>query len=64
LRKNYGNAEQLRGKVEVSNYKYFACGLMFLKFISERHNFYIPENERWTVLSSTAENIGEKIDVG
>ena len=27
-----------------------------------RHNFYIPENARWTVLSSTAENIGEKID--
>lgn len=25
-----------------------------------RHNFYIPENARWTVLSSTAENIGEK----
>jgi 5-methylcytosine-specific restriction enzyme subunit McrC len=27
-----------------------------------RHNFYIPDNARWTVLSSTAENIGEKID--
>ena len=27
-----------------------------------RHNFYIPENARWTVLSSAAENIGEKID--
>ena len=27
-----------------------------------RHNFYIPENARWTILSSTAENIGEKID--
>ena len=23
-----------------------------------RHNFYIPENARWTVFSSTAENIG------
>jgi len=27
-----------------------------------RHNFYIPENARWAILSSTAENIGEKID--
>ena len=27
-----------------------------------RHNFYIPDNARWSVLSSTAENIGEKID--
>ena len=27
-----------------------------------RHYFYIPENARWSVLSSTAENIGEKID--
>ena len=27
-----------------------------------RHNFYIPENARWSILSSTAENIGEKID--
>ena len=24
-----------------------------------RHIFYIPENARWTVLSSTAENIGK-----
>ncbi len=29
-------AEQLRGTVEVSNYKYIALGLMFLKFISDR----------------------------
>jgi type I restriction enzyme M protein len=29
-------AEQLRGTVEVSNYKYIAFGLMFLKFISDR----------------------------
>ena len=27
-----------------------------------RHNFYIPKNARWTILSSSAENIGEKID--
>jgi len=27
-----------------------------------RHNFYIPENARWTILSSTAENIGQMID--
>ena len=27
-----------------------------------RHNFYIPENARWSILASTAENIGEKID--
>ena len=30
------SAEQLRGTVEVSNYKYIALGLMFLKFISDR----------------------------
>ena len=29
-------AEQLRGTVEVSNYKYIILGLMFLKFISDR----------------------------
>jgi type I restriction enzyme M protein len=29
-------AEQLRGTVEVSNYKYIVLGLMFLKFISDR----------------------------
>ena len=29
-------AEQLRGTVEVSNYKYIALGLMFLKFVSDR----------------------------
>jgi len=27
-----------------------------------RHYFYVPKNARWSVLSSTAENIGEKID--
>jgi len=27
-----------------------------------RHYFFIPKNTRWYVLSSTAENIGEKID--
>ena len=27
-----------------------------------RHNFFIPKNARWTVLSSVSENIGEKID--
>jgi type I restriction enzyme M protein len=27
-----------------------------------RHYFFIPEKARWSVLSSTAENIGEKID--
>jgi type I restriction enzyme M protein len=37
--KLWETAEQLRGKVEVSNYKYIAVGLMFLKFISERYNF-------------------------
>src|SRR5437867_5674254 len=37
--KLWETAEQLRGKVEVSNYKYIAIGLMFLKFISERYNF-------------------------
>ena len=37
--KLWETAEQLRGKVEVSNYKYIAVGLMFLRFISERYNF-------------------------
>ena len=27
-----------------------------------RHYFFVPNNARWSVLSSTAENIGEKID--
>jgi type I restriction enzyme M protein len=27
-----------------------------------RHTFFVPENARWPVLSSAAENIGEKID--
>ena len=27
-----------------------------------RHNFFIPKNARWKVLSSVSENIGEKID--
>jgi type I restriction enzyme M protein len=27
-----------------------------------RHTFFIPENARWLILSSAAENIGEKID--
>jgi type I restriction enzyme M protein len=27
-----------------------------------RHNFFIPKNARWKVLSSISENIGEKID--
>ena len=27
-----------------------------------RHSFFVPTNARWSVLSSTAENIGEKID--
>ena len=27
-----------------------------------RHYFFVPKNARWSVLSSTAENIGEKID--
>ena len=29
-------ADQLRGTVEPSQYKYIALGLMFLKFISDR----------------------------
>ena len=27
-----------------------------------RHNFFIPKDARWSVLSSTPENIGEKIN--
>jgi type I restriction enzyme M protein len=27
-----------------------------------RHYFFVPKNARWLILSSTAENIGEKID--
>ncbi len=27
-----------------------------------RHYFFVPKNARWSVLSSTAENIGERID--
>ncbi len=27
-----------------------------------RHTFFVPKDARWSVLSSTAENIGEKID--
>jgi type I restriction enzyme M protein len=27
-----------------------------------RHYFFVPKNARWSVLASTAENIGEKID--
>lgn len=27
-----------------------------------RHNFFVPERARWSVLSKTSENIGEKID--
>lgn len=32
----WGTAEQLRGSVEASEYKYIGLGLMFLKFISDR----------------------------
>ena len=31
-------------------------------YSKRRHYFYIPENARWSVISSAAENIGEKID--
>ena len=41
-------AEQLRGTVEVSQYKYIALGLMFLKFISDRFE------ERKQVISDSA----------
>jgi len=43
--KLWETAEQLRGKVEVPQYKYIACGLMFLKFISERFNVRRNESE-------------------
>jgi len=46
--KLWETAEQLRGKVEVSNYKYIAVGLMFLKFISERYNFRRNELDQET----------------
>src|SRR5215216_3413438 len=46
--KLWETAEQLRGKVEVSSYKYIATGLMFLKFISERYNFRRNEIEQET----------------
>jgi type I restriction enzyme M protein len=46
--KLWETAEQLRGKVEVSSYKYVAIGLMFLKFISERYNFRRNELEQET----------------
>ena len=41
-------AEQLRGTVEVSQYKYIALGLMFLKFISDRF-----EERRKEIFDST-----------
>ena len=31
-------------------------------YSKRRHYFYIPDNARWSILSSIAENIGEKID--
>ncbi|MGE0242600.1 MAG: N-6 DNA methylase [Nitrososphaeraceae archaeon] len=31
-------------------------------YSKRRHYFYIPDNVRWSILSSAAENIGEKID--
>ena len=46
--KLWETAEQLRGKVEVSSYKYIAVGLMFLKFISERYNFRRNELDQET----------------
>ena len=46
--KLWETAEQLRGKVEVSSYKYIAVGLMFLKFISERYNFRKNELDQET----------------
>ena len=46
--KLWETAEQLRGKVEVSSYKYIAIGLMFLKFISERYNFRRNELDQET----------------
>jgi type I restriction enzyme M protein len=46
--KLWETAEQLRGKVEVSSYKYIATGLMFLKFISEQYNFRRNEIEQET----------------
>lgn len=46
--KLWETAEHLRGKVEVSNYKYIAMGLMFLKFISERYSFRRNELDKET----------------
>jgi len=46
--KLWETAEQLRGKVEVPQYKYIACGLMFLKFISERYNVRRDEIDQQT----------------
>lgn len=31
-------------------------------YSKQRHYFYVRDNARWSVLSSSAENIGEKID--
>jgi type I restriction enzyme M protein len=41
------SAEQLRGTVEVSNYKYIALGVMFLKFISDRFEERKKEIEKY-----------------
>jgi len=46
--KLWETAEQLRGSVEVSEYKYIALGLMFLKFISDRY-----EERREEILEET-----------
>jgi type I restriction enzyme M protein len=46
--KLWETAEQLRGSVEVSEYKYIAMGLMFLKFISDRY-----EERRDQILKET-----------
>ena len=47
-------AEQLRGTVEVSQYKYIALGLMFLKFISDRFE------ERRKEISDSCKNDKER----
>lgn len=47
-------AEQLRGTVEVSQYKYIALGLMFLKFISDRFE------ERRKEISASCKNEKEQ----
>ena len=46
-------AEQLRGTVEVSQYKYIALGLMFLKFISDR---FEEEKKRLKILQNQINN--------